>query len=184
MGHLSAPVLQRRARDDRGTRPGDRIHPGRTGLLREDCGTVINPTIVEGQIRGGVVQGIGLGLYEELVYDAAGNLSTTSFLDYQLPTMDVAPPFEIRHLETPSAISAAGIKGMGESGLIASPAAVLNAVNDALAPFGAVLHELPASPERVFNAINGRTPAPVRPWPELWERAGTAPAAPGDSTRA
>jgi carbon-monoxide dehydrogenase large subunit len=162
-----------------------------TGFIRvervfsvEDCGTVINPTIVEGQIRGGVVQGIGLGLYEELVYDAAGNLSTTSFLDYQLPTMDVAPPFEIRHLETPSAISAAGIKGMGESGLIAAPAAVLNAVNDALAPFGAVLHELPASPERVFNAIHGREPEAARPWAELWERAGMPPAASGDSTQA
>jgi carbon-monoxide dehydrogenase large subunit len=149
----------------------------------EDCGVMINPMIVEGQIRGGVVQGIGLSLLEQLVYDNAGNLTTTSFLDYQVPTMDVSPPFEIQHLETPSAISAAGIKGMGESGLIAAPAAVLNAVNDALSAFGATLHELPATPERVFNAIQGiTTPEEPQPWRQLWDRAGVTAADPGDAT--
>lgn len=149
----------------------------------EDCGVVINPTIVEGQIRGGVVQGIGLGLYEQLVYDESGNLSTASFLDYQVPTMDVSPPFEIRHIETPSAMSAAGIKGMGESGLIAAPAAVLNAVNDALTPFGTEIHELPATPERVVDAIHGDArPEPPSAWESLWVRAGAPPAEPGDQT--
>ena len=149
----------------------------------EDCGTVINPTIVEGQIRGGVVQGIGLGLFEELVYDSTGNLTTTSFLDYQTPTMDVSPPFEIRHLETPSAISAAGIKGMGESGLIAAPAAVLNAVNNALALLDAELQELPATPERVFQAVhNARRPEKAEAWDELWTRAAVAPVDAGDIT--
>lgn len=133
-----------------------------TGFIRfekvfsvEDCGTVINPNIVEGQIRGGVVQGIGAATFEELAYDESGQLLTTTFLDYGLPTMDVAPPFEIHHLETPSAHSASGVKGMGESGLIAAPAAVLNAVNDALAPFGVVLRELPLSPEKVYDAMHG-----------------------------
>lgn len=119
----------------------------------EDSGTVINPDIVDGQIRGGVVQGIGAALFEGLVYDSDGQLQTTTLLDYQVPTMDVSPPFEIAHLCSPSAHTAYGIKGMGESGLIAAPAAVLNAVNDALAPFGAVIRELPVTPDRVFNAI-------------------------------
>lgn len=133
-----------------------------TGFIRfekvfsvEDCGTVINPNIVEGQIRGGVVQGIGAAVFEELVYDAAGQLLTTTFLDYGLPTMDVAPPFEIHHLETPSSHSASGVKGMGESGLIAAPAAVLNAVNDALSAFGVVVRDLPLTPERIHDAIHG-----------------------------
>ena len=133
-----------------------------TGFVRfekiysvEDCGTVINPNIVEGQIRGGVMQGIGASVFEELAYDDAGQLLATTFLDYGLPTMDVAPPFEIHHIETPSHHSASGVKGMGESGLIAAPAAVLNAVNDALTPFGVVLRELPLTPEKVHTAMSG-----------------------------
>lgn len=133
-----------------------------TGFIRfekvfsvEDCGTVINPNIVEGQIRGGVVQGIGAAVFEELAYDESGQLLTTTFLDYGLPTMDVAPPFEIHHLETPSSHSASGVKGMGESGLIAAPAAVLNAVNDALSAFGVVVRDLPLTPEKIYDAIHG-----------------------------
>ncbi|WP_460787304.1 xanthine dehydrogenase family protein molybdopterin-binding subunit [Nocardioides maradonensis] len=132
-----------------------------TGFIRfekvfsvEDCGTVINPNIVEGQIRGGVVQGIGAAVFEELAYDESGQLLATTFLDYGLPTMDVSPPFEIHHLETPSSHTASGVKGMGESGLIASPAAVLNAVNDALVPFGVVLRDLPLTPEKIHRAIH------------------------------
>ncbi|MDN4172358.1 xanthine dehydrogenase family protein molybdopterin-binding subunit [Nocardioides sp. SOB77] len=135
-----------------------------TGFVRfekvfsvEDCGTVINPNIVEGQIRGGVVQGIGASVFEELAYDESGQLLTTTFLDYGIPTMDVSPPFEIHHIETPSKHSASGVKGMGESGLIAAPAAVLNAVNDALTPFGVVLRELPLSPEKIRAAMSGAT---------------------------
>ncbi|WP_286249127.1 xanthine dehydrogenase family protein molybdopterin-binding subunit [Streptomyces graminofaciens] len=120
----------------------------------EDCGTMINPEIVEGQLRGGVVQGIGAALLERLVYDSAGQLTTTTLLDYHVPTLDVAPPFEIHHLETPSAHTPAGIKGMGESGLIAAPAAVLNAVNDALSCFGTSLYALPATPEQVLGAMS------------------------------
>ncbi|MFE3170012.1 xanthine dehydrogenase family protein molybdopterin-binding subunit [Amycolatopsis sp. NPDC059090] len=124
----------------------------------EDCGTVINPDIVDGQIRGGVVQGIGAALFERLAYDADGQLQTTTLLDYQLPTMDVAPPFEIAHLCSPSAHTAYGIKGMGESGLIAAPAAVLNAVNDALGPFGAQLRAIPVTPEAVVDAVAAAEP--------------------------
>ena len=133
-----------------------------TGFVRfekvhsvEDCGTIINPNIVEGQVRGGVVQGIGAAVFEELAYDDAGQLLTTTFLDYGLPTMDVAPPFEIHHIETPSHHSASGVKGMGESGLIAAPAAVLNAVNDALSPFEVVLRDLPLTPEKIHAAMSG-----------------------------
>lgn len=119
----------------------------------EDCGTVINPDIVEGQIRGGVVQGIGAALLERLVYDDSGQLVTTTLLDYHMPSLDFAPPFDIHHLETPSSHTPGGIKGMGESGLIAAPAAVLNAVNDALSHTGTVLHDLPVTPEQVLRAL-------------------------------
>jgi nicotine dehydrogenase subunit C len=120
----------------------------------EDCGTMINPAIVEGQIRGGMTQGIGASLFEELVYDESGQLLTTTFADYMLPTLDVVPRFTFQHLETPSARSPAGIKGMGESGLIASPGAMLNAVNDALTPFGATLRRIPLTPERILSALD------------------------------
>lgn len=119
----------------------------------EDCGTVINPDIVEGQIRGGVVQGIGAALLERLVYDESGQLMTTTLLDYHMPSLDFAPPFDIHHLETPSSHTPGGIKGMGESGLIAAPAAVLNAVNDALSHTGTVLYELPVMSEQVLRAL-------------------------------
>lgn len=119
----------------------------------EDCGTVINPGIVDGQIRGGAMQGIGAALFERLVYDNEGQLVTTTLVDYQLPTADVAPPFEILHLQTPSTHTWNGAKGMGESALIAAPVAVLNAVNDAIAPFGAVLRDIPITPENVLRAI-------------------------------
>jgi nicotine dehydrogenase subunit C len=120
----------------------------------EDCGTMINPAIVEGQIRGGMTQGIGASLFEELVYDESGALLTTTFADYLLPTVDVVPRFTFHHLETPSSRSPVGMKGMGESGLIASPGAMLNAVNDALAPLGATLRRIPLTPERILDAVD------------------------------
>lgn len=131
-----------------------------TGFVRvdtmyviEDCGTVINPGIVDGQIRGGALQGIGAALFEHLVYDESGQLVTTTLVDYHLPTADVSPAFKIEHLQTPSSHTWNGAKGMGESALIAAPAAVLNAVNDAIAPFGAVLRDIPITPENVLRAI-------------------------------
>jgi carbon-monoxide dehydrogenase large subunit len=119
-----------------------------------DCGVVINPTIVEGQIHGGVAQGIGSALLEELHYDEAGQLTTTSLMDYLLPTLTDVPPMRVEHLETPSE-SLGGFKGMGEGSLIAAPPAVANAVTDALAPFGVLVTDIPVSPDQVVAWVAG-----------------------------
>lgn len=122
-------------------------------VVVEDCGRLINPLIVEGQIKGGVAQGIGSALYEELCYDESGQLLTTSFHDYRVPTSMEVPRIEITHLETPSA-NALGTKGMGESGAIGPMAAIANAVADALGPVGAALvSETPLTPPRVWAII-------------------------------
>lgn len=122
-------------------------------VVSEDCGVMINPMVVEGQIAGGVVQGVGGTLYEHFVYDAEGNPLTTTFLDYLLPTAAEAPKIEFGHVVTPSPLPG-GTKGMGEGGAIASPPAILNAVNDAIAPLGAYLTSQPFSPSRIAAAIN------------------------------
>jgi carbon-monoxide dehydrogenase large subunit len=109
--------------------------------------------IVEGQVRGAIAQGVGSALLEHLVYDDSGQLLTTTYLDYLLPTATEVPPIEVEHLETPSPVTVGGIKGMGESGLIAAPAAVLNAVIDAISPFDPTIEELPLSPDHVLRAI-------------------------------
>ncbi len=119
----------------------------------EDCGVMINPAIVEGQIRGGIAQAIGQALYEELIYDEDGQLVTASFADYLIPTAFEVPEIEIRHLETPCSYSPAGVKGMGESAMVSAPAALLNAVNDALHPFGVRLTEVPLTPSRIHAAL-------------------------------
>lgn len=131
-----------------------------TGIVRvekcfavEDCGQMINPMIVEGQIRGGIAQAIGMTLLEELVYDDNGQLLTTTFMDYLLPTSMDVPDIEIRHLRTPSDLVPGGIKGMGESAMICAPAAIACAVNDALACLGVELDQFPLSPERIFQAL-------------------------------
>jgi carbon-monoxide dehydrogenase large subunit len=121
-------------------------------VVSEDCGNMINPMVVEGQIAGGVAQGIGGALYEEMAYDADGNPLATTFLDYLIPTAAEVPDLEYGHIETRSN-SLGGYKGMGEGGAIASPAAVANAVNDALAGLGAAVHEFPITPARVLRAI-------------------------------
>jgi carbon-monoxide dehydrogenase large subunit len=133
-------------------------HTGVVTLLRylvsEDCGVMINPMVVEGQVAGGVAQGIGGALYEEMAYDADGNPLASTFLDYLIPTAGEVPDIECSHFETPSR-SLGGHKGMGEGGAIAAPAAVANAVNDAIAPFGALITEFPITPTRVLQAIGG-----------------------------
>jgi len=135
-----------------------------TGLVRvlkvfavEDCGRMINPMIVEGQIRGGIAQAIGSSLLEELIHDESGQLVTTTFQDYLLPTTADVPDIEIAHLETPSDLVPGGIKGMGESAMISAPAAILGAVNDALAELGVAITRYPASPEHVFQALRSRS---------------------------
>jgi aerobic carbon-monoxide dehydrogenase large subunit len=113
---------------------------------------MINPMVVEGQIAGGVVQGIGGVLYEHMVYDADGNPLTSTFLDYLLPTAAEAPVIEYGHVETASRLPG-GAKGMGEGGAIASPPALANAINDALAPLGIHLASQPMSPSAIVTAL-------------------------------
>jgi aerobic carbon-monoxide dehydrogenase large subunit len=119
----------------------------------DDCGTVINHTIVEGQVHGGVAQGIGQALFEEIVYDREGNLLTTNFADYTIPSAADLPAIEALLVETPTPRNVLGAKGVGESGPIGALPAVLNAIVDALTPFGVDFVEMPATPERVWRAI-------------------------------
>jgi carbon-monoxide dehydrogenase large subunit len=124
----------------------------------DDCGTVINPMIVEGQVHGGVAQGIAEALYEEAIYDEVGNLTTSSMSQYLIPSA-----VEIPHMttdnsqETPSSTNPLGVKGIGEAGTIASPPTVINAVVDALSHLGVTEVGKPASPERVWRAIQEAT---------------------------
>jgi carbon-monoxide dehydrogenase large subunit len=119
----------------------------------DDCGKVINPMIVEGQIHGGIVQGIGQALWEGAVYDDNGQLLTGSMMDYALPKADAFPNFELGMTETPTTVNPLGVKGIGETGTIASTPAVYNAVLDALAPLGVKKIDMPLTPERVWRAI-------------------------------
>jgi aerobic carbon-monoxide dehydrogenase large subunit len=120
---------------------------GRVRLQRyvvvEDCGPVVNPTIVEGQVHGAVAQGIGEALLEGIVYDAEGQLLTATLMDYAMPRADDVPSFEVGHLETPSPLMPDGRKGMGEGGTIGAPAAIANAVADAVHPLGLTVRSLP-----------------------------------------
>ena len=119
----------------------------------EDGGTLINPMIVDGQVMGGTVQGIGTALFEEMPFDAAGQPLATTLADYLLPGATESPLLRIDHMETPSPYTAFGQKGIGESGAIGPPAAIANAVNDALRPLGVAIHRLPVTPRRVLGAI-------------------------------
>ena len=121
--------------------------------VAEDCGTMVNPMIVEGQVRGGVVQGIGTALYEEITYDGQGQPQIGSFADYLLPGAAELPPIKIAHMTTPTPHTEYGVKGMGEGGAIAPPAAIANAVRDALSAIGAEVNETPITPRRVIAAI-------------------------------
>jgi len=114
---------------------------------------VINPTIVDGQIHGGIAQGIAQALFEEAIYDEDGNLLTDTMVTYLVPGPPDLPSFELDRTETPSPTNPLGVKGVGETGAIASPAAVMNAIVDALAPDGVTDVQMPATPERVWRAI-------------------------------
>jgi carbon-monoxide dehydrogenase large subunit len=122
----------------------------------DDCGRLVNPALVDGQVQGGVAQGIGGALWEHCAYDGHGQLLTTTLMDYAVPTAADLPPIEVHHLETPAPGIAGGYKGAGEGGTTGAPAAILNAVNDALAPWGVMLTEQPLTPERVLHALHGR----------------------------
>ena len=122
-------------------------------LVVHDCGTIINPMIVEGQIHGGVAQGIGNAFYEQLVYDDQGQLLNASFMDYLIPTATDVPPIETAHRETPSPYNPVGLKGVGEAGCIPTGALFAQAVEDALAGTGVEITEIPLSPNRLFELI-------------------------------
>ena len=119
----------------------------------DDCGTIINPMIVEGQVHGGVAQGIAEAMYEEAVYDDSGALLTSHMGYYRVPSAAELPSFETANTVTPSSTNRLGVKGVGEAGTIASPPAVVNATIDALAPLGVNDIDMPVTPERIFNAI-------------------------------
>jgi carbon-monoxide dehydrogenase large subunit len=139
-----------------------RIDPdnGHIDLVRyvaaDDCGPQINPTIVEGQVHGGVVQGIGQALWEGAVYDESGQLLTGSMMDYALPHAHQFPDIETISTVTPSPHNPLGVKGIGETGTIASTITVYNAVMDALKPLGVNKLDMPLTPERVWRAIHQR----------------------------
>ncbi|MFN8984378.1 MAG: xanthine dehydrogenase family protein molybdopterin-binding subunit [Alphaproteobacteria bacterium] len=119
----------------------------------EDCGRVVNPMLVDEQVRGGIVQGIGGALYEHCVYDAEGNLLTTTLADYLVPMSAEMPEIHVGHVETPTRESLLGAKGAGEAGTAGAPAAIMNAINDALKPLNARVYEQPFTPERILRAL-------------------------------
>jgi len=122
-------------------------------VVAEDCGRIINPLIVDGQVHGGVAQGIGAALFEEVVHDETGQVLTASFVDYVVPSAAEIPNVGVIHLETARPDNIGGFRGMGEGGTIGAPAAIANAVSDALAPLGIEITELPVTPERLFRLI-------------------------------
>jgi aerobic carbon-monoxide dehydrogenase large subunit len=139
-----------------------------TGLVRclkhwvvEDCGRIVNPLLVDEQIRGGVAQGIGAALFEACRYDEEGQFLTGSLADYLLPMAGEMPDIVIAHVETPYSGSVIGAKGAGEAGTCAAGAAVLNAVNDALARRGASISETPMTPQIILCALGRIAPEPA-----------------------
>jgi carbon-monoxide dehydrogenase large subunit len=121
----------------------------------DDCGTVINPLLLEGQIHGGLAQGIAQALTEEVVYDADGQLLTGTLLDYALPTAELFPRFETANTVTETPVNPLGAKGVGEAGTIAATPTIVSAVVDALAPFGVRHLEMPLKAEKVWRAMHG-----------------------------
>jgi carbon-monoxide dehydrogenase large subunit len=134
-------------------------------VVAHDCGTVINPMLVEGQVLGGIAQGIGTALQEQIVYDDGGQLVTASLADYALPRVGLVPTVEVRHRATPSLHNPQGVKGVGEAGTIPVCAALAAAIEDALSPWGVVVDAVPATPARIrawLAASRGGVPARVR----------------------
>jgi carbon-monoxide dehydrogenase large subunit len=130
---------------------------GKVDLLKyaavDDCGNQINPMIVEGQVHGGIVQGVGQALFEEAAYDEDGNLLTSTLADYLVPSAAEMPSFDLDHTVTPTPTNPLGAKGIGEAGTIAAAPAVINAIVDALAPLGVTDMRMPASPLQVWKTI-------------------------------
>ena len=122
-------------------------------VVLHDCGRIINPMMVDGQVLGGVVHGIGATLFEWMRYDDAGQPLTVTYADYLLPSADVVPRIEIHHMESPTPLNPLGVKGAAESGSIGAPAAIIAAIEDALAPLGVTIGELPVTPARLHRLI-------------------------------
>jgi aerobic carbon-monoxide dehydrogenase large subunit len=125
-----------------------------------DCGEPINPMVVEGQVLGGIAQGIGAALAEEVRYDGQGQLVTGSLMDYAVPRADSMPPVAVDHVNHPSTVNALGIKGVGESGIIAPGAAIANAVEDALSSYGLTIDRIPVTPPMLFDRLRSATNRP------------------------
>jgi carbon-monoxide dehydrogenase large subunit len=131
-----------------------------TGMIRllghwvvEDCGTILNPQLVDEQVRGGVVQGLGAALFEHCRYDERGQMLNASMADYLVPMAAEMPDIAVGHVVSPTADSELGAKGAGEAGTAGAAAAVANAVNDALASFGVTISEIPLTPEVILRAL-------------------------------
>ncbi|MDN5746053.1 MAG: molybdopterin-dependent oxidoreductase, partial [Nocardioidaceae bacterium] len=139
------------------------IDPGTGGVeicdyvVVEDCGVVVNPMIVDGQVRGGVAQGIASALYEELAYSPEGQPMAGTFMDYLVPTASEIPRIAVHHLETPCELTETGSKGMGEGGTIGAPATILSALNDALRDHGARLRHVPVTPAELQRLVGAST---------------------------
>src|SRR5690242_1286800 len=133
------------------------VETGRVTITRyivaHDCGRLINPMLVDGQVRGGVAHGIGNALFERMLYDEEGEPLTTNYADYLLPTAPDVPRIEIVHLESPSPLNPIGVKGAGEGGTIPAAACVIAAIEDALSPLGVRITEHPVSPARISQLI-------------------------------
>jgi carbon-monoxide dehydrogenase large subunit len=133
------------------------VETGRARLVRhvavDDCGRILNPMLVEGQVHGGIAQGVAQALFEEVRYDEEGNCVTGTLASYAMPSAADLPGFETMHTETPTPLNPLGAKGIGESGTIGSTPAVHNAVVDALAHLGVTHVDMPLTPERVWRAI-------------------------------
>jgi carbon-monoxide dehydrogenase large subunit len=121
----------------------------------DDCGNVINPMLVDGQVHGGIAQGLAQALYEEVIYDENGQLLTGSLMDYAVPKAAYVPHFETDRTVTPTPVNPMGVKGIGEAGTIASTPAFVNAVVDALSPFGVKHIDMPLRPEKIWRACQG-----------------------------
>ncbi|HEV8343195.1 MAG TPA: glyceraldehyde dehydrogenase subunit alpha [Candidatus Binatia bacterium] len=128
----------------------------------DDCGKVINPLLVDGQIQGGIAQGLGQALFEEVIYDENGQLLTSSLMDYPLPRALDLPRLELSRTETPTPVNPLGIKGVGEAGTIGSTPAIVNAVVDALAPFGVTDIDMPLKPEKIWQLCQTKEPTKAR----------------------
>ena len=122
----------------------------------DDCGRVLNPLLVEGQVHGGIAQGLGQALWEGARYDEFGNLLTGNLMEYAVPKADLLPRYETYRTETPSPLNALGVKGIGEAATIGSTPALVNAVVDALSPWGVGHVDTPLIPEKIWSIVNAR----------------------------